>query len=98
MISDTVCLDADSTLCVTAAEFFSIEGVSGQFDLFGILGLAPNFPSNGPNFMGRMIEAGILAEPIISFKYDLANGTSEALFGGINTTHFIGDLIYYDLV
>lgn len=98
MMADYVCIDGAETLCLDQCQFFNIEASSGDFKLFGMIGLAPNFETNGPNFMGEMINEGKLEHPVISWQFNFDTSESYCIFGGFNATAYTGDLIQYDIV
>ncbi|KFA67029.1 hypothetical protein S40285_05145 [Stachybotrys chlorohalonatus IBT 40285] len=69
----------------------------GRFD--GIMGLGYDTISVNkivPPFY-RMIEQGLLDEPVFAFYLGNTEGESEAVFGGVDKSHYTGDIEYIPL-
>jgi saccharopepsin len=69
----------------------------GRFD--GILGLGYDTISVNkivPPFY-RMVEQGLLDEPVFAFYLGNTEGESEAVFGGVDKSHYTGDIEYIPL-
>lgn len=98
-MSDNCCLDPnDNDTCNKDFEFFYITSETGLSDLDGILGMGPWDNGNGPSYMGGLISAGKLDQPVSSFKLRLNPASSDVLIGGIDKNDFVGDMTYYDIV
>jgi hypothetical protein len=64
-----------------------IQDQVGLDDLDGILGLSPDFPQNGPSFIARMKESGMISQKVASFFIGHLNQQSRVQFGGFDTTY-----------
>ena len=55
IIQDTVCIAAKTGYCVNGFPFFMVTSVSSNMlPINGAIGLAPDDPSNGPNFISAL--------------------------------------------
>lgn len=71
-MTDNVCLDPDqSDTCSDPFQFFYITSESGLDNLDGILGLSPDVTSNGPSFMGTLMNQNKIDDPVASFHLGL---------------------------
>jgi hypothetical protein len=57
---------------------------TGLDDLDGILGLAPDIPSNGPSFIQNLKSFGFIEKKVVSFFIGHLNQKSKVMFGGID--------------
>jgi saccharopepsin len=88
----SVCLNASGQTVITSEIWL------GWFRFDGILGLAFNSISVNnivPPFYG-MVSGGLLDEPVFSFRIGPSEQDGgEVVFGGIDHTHYTGDIEYF---
>jgi len=66
--ADQACLGpATSSFCVKNFTFFGVVEQEGLDDLDGILGLSPDYSSNGPSYISKLKESGLIDQKIASF-------------------------------
>mmetsp|Transcript_1028 Transcript_1028/g.674 ORF Transcript_1028/g.674 Transcript_1028/m.674 type:complete len:211 (+) Transcript_1028:278-910(+) len=98
LMSDNVCLDPDqSDTCSDPFQFFYIMSESGLDNLDGILGLSPDVTSNGPSFMGSLMDQNKIDDPVASFHLELNPTQSEVMIGGIDSDAYTGSLNYHSI-
>ena len=90
--SDRVCLSQDDGSCLNDFEFFVIDSETGLSGLDGILGLSPDYKSNGPSFMKALKSQSIIDNEIVTFWMNNdADGESYVTFGGVFEGSTTGD-------
>ena len=102
MVTDNVCLVKDNTnTCADDFGFFLVTEQQGLTGLDGILGLSPNYPDNGPSFIGTLFKEGKIPAAVTAFNLSNAfygaTTQSTITFGGYDKTAMIGDMYTHDL-
>lgn len=85
-VFDTVCVADKDKYCVKDFRFISVISMHKDFTpLDGMLGLAPDDPSNGPSYISALVEQGIVSKKIFGLVYGKSLD-SEITLGGWDET------------
>lgn len=99
-VQDKICLGSVCSKGSFIATTFESSMPFSSFTFDGVLGLALDDMSQGPNFnlMARMQEASLLRRPLFSvFMSDDDDEHSEVTFGDVKHEHLASDLIWVDV-
>ena len=76
-------------MCVPNFNFFGITEQVGLDGLDGILGLSPDYTANGPSFISKMKDHGMIDQKIASFFIGHLNQQSKVQFGGYDQNYLL---------
>lgn len=88
---DTVCVLKKKDFCANSFRFLSVTDVDPKMiAMDGVVGLAPDDPSNGPNFIGTLKNQGVIDKKMFGFMLGTQNQSvdSTITIGGYDESQF----------
>ena len=85
MGKETLCLNHNTSQCLTNYDVFLIDSVVGIDDWpwNGVLGLGPQAATHGPNMVTAFRDQGVIEKNIASIVYTRETDGSKLIFGGV---------------